>query len=319
MGASTETSAWGPTRNPRDPARTAGGSSGGSAAAVAAYGVLALGTDTGGSIREPASWCGVVGVAPSHGTVPVDDVVDFAPTFDRVGPLASTVAEAALLHEVIAERDSLVTAAEAGRSGRLENVTIGVVVPMSGHRNAPEVLERFEAARMTSVALGASVVPVSVPRFGDLLDVYVTLTSVEALPVLEAHAALGPLGGEAASRLQLGRMLVGSQEHAEALEVREQIRTDLADAFGGCDVLLSPTVPLTAPLIGRSGMADPLARPRTDWWTVEANLASVPAISIPAGLGKGLPVGVQLMAPDGADDRLYRVGAALESASGPLR
>jgi aspartyl-tRNA(Asn)/glutamyl-tRNA(Gln) amidotransferase subunit A len=319
MGASTETSAWGPTRNPCDPARTAGGSSGGSAAAVAAYGVLALGTDTGGSIREPASWCGVVGVAPSHGTVPVDDVVDFAPTFDRVGPLAPTVAEAALLHEVIGERDGLVAAAEAGRSGRLENVTIGVVVPMSGHRNAPEVLERFEAARMTSVALGASVVPVSVPRFGDLLDVYVTLTSVEALPVLETHAALGPLGGEAASRLQLGRMLVGSQEHAEALEVREQIRADLADAFAGCDVLLSPTVPLTAPLIGRAGMADPLARPRTDWWTVEANLASVPAISVPAGLGKGLPVGVQLMAPDGADDRLYRVGAALESASGPPR
>jgi aspartyl-tRNA(Asn)/glutamyl-tRNA(Gln) amidotransferase subunit A len=114
-------------------------------------------------------------------------------------------------------------------------------------------------------------------------------------------------------------MLVGSQEHAEALEVREQIRADLADAFAGCDVLLSPTVPLTAPLIGRAGMADPLARPRTDWWTVEANLASVPAISVPAGLGKGLPVGVQLMAPDGADDRLYRVGAALESASGPPR
>jgi aspartyl-tRNA(Asn)/glutamyl-tRNA(Gln) amidotransferase subunit A len=313
MGASTETSAWGPTRNPCDPTRTAGGSSGGSAAAVAAYGVLALGTDTGGSIREPASMCGVVGVAPSHGTVPVADVVDFAPTFDRVGPLASTVAEAALLHEVIAERGGLVTAAERGSHDGLEDITIGVVVPMSGHRNAPEVLERFEAARMTAVDLGATAVPISVPRFGDLLDVYVTITCVEALPVLETHAALGALGAEAASRLQLGRMLVGSREHAEALAVREEIRADVTTAFRQCDVLVSPTVPLTAPLIGRSGMADPLARPRTDWWTVEANLASVPALSIPAGLGKGLPVGVQLMAPDGADDRIYRVGAALEA------
>jgi aspartyl-tRNA(Asn)/glutamyl-tRNA(Gln) amidotransferase subunit A len=314
MGASTETSAWGPTRNPYDPRRTAGGSSGGCAAAVAAYGVLALGTDTGGSIREPASMCGVVGVAPSHGTVPVEDVVDFAPTFDRVGPLAPTVAEAALLHEVVAERDGLVAAAELGPHERLEDVTIGVVVPMSGHRNAPEVLERFQAARMTAVELGATAVPISVPHFGDLLDVYVTITCVEALPVLETHAALGPLGEEAASRLQLGRLMVGSREHTEALAVREQIRADVVNAFGQCDVLISPTVPLTAPMIGLAGMADPLARPRTDWWTVEANLASVPALSVPAGLGKGLPVGVQLVAPDGADDRLYRVGAALEAA-----
>lgn len=320
MGASTETSAWGPTRNPCDPRRTAGGSSGGSAAAVAAYGVLSLGTDTGGSIREPASMCGVVGVTPSHGSVPVDGVVDFAPTFDRVGPLAPTVGEAAVVHEVIAERSGLVAAAERGARERLEGVTIGVVVPMSGHRNAPEVLERFEAARVAAVELGATAVPISVPRFGELLDVYVTLTCVEALPVLEAHAALGPLGDEAAHRLLLGRRLFGSQDHAEALRVREQIRSDVVEAFGQCDVLFSPTVPLTAPMIGRAGMADPLARPRTDWWTVEANLASVPAISVPAGLGDGLPVGVQLMAPDGADDRLYRVGAALEGAlSAPLR
>lgn len=149
---------------------------------------------------------------------------------------------------------------------------------------------------MTAVELGATAVPISVPRFGDLLDVYVTITCVEALPVLETHAVLGPLGDEAASRLHLGRLMVGSREHTEALAVREQIRADVVNAFGQCDVLISPTVPLTAPMIGRAGMADPLARPRTDWWTVEANLASVPALSVPAGLGKGLPVGVQLMA-----------------------
>lgn len=316
MGASTETSAWGPTRNPLDPDRTAGGSSGGSAAAVAAYGVLALGTDTGGSIREPAAMCGVVGVAPSPGSVPTDGVLDFAPTMDRVGPLARTVAEAALLHEVVAARTGLVAAVRAGARDGLPGRYVGVVVPMSGHRNAPEVLERFEVAREALAALGATVVPVSVPRFGDLLDVYVTLSSVEALPVLEHHAALGPLGAEATSRLRLGNDLAGTPVHSDALHIREQIRVDLAAALQRCEVLLSPTVPLTAPLLGRPGMADPLARPRTDWWTVEANLAGVPAATVPAGLGAGLPVGVQLMAPAGADDRLYLFAGALEAAIG---
>ncbi len=316
MGASTETSAWGPTRNPHDPARTAGGSSGGSAAAVAAYGVLGIGTDTGGSIREPAALCGVVGVAPSPGSVPTDGVVDFAPTFDRVGPIAPTVAEAALLHEVLAGVDGLVAAAGRGTAGSLTGVTLGVVVPMSGHRNSPEVLERFEVARLALVELGATVLPVSVPRFGDLLDVYVTVTCVEALPVLEEHAALGRLGQEAASRLRHGRSLAGTREHQEALAVRAEIRADVATALRTCAVLVSPTVPLTAPLLGRPGMADPLARPRTDWWTVEANLAGIPAATVPAGLGGGLPVGVQLMAGAGHDARLYRVGAALEAALG---
>jgi aspartyl-tRNA(Asn)/glutamyl-tRNA(Gln) amidotransferase subunit A len=281
---------------------------------VAAYGVLALGTDTGGSIREPAAMCGVVGVAPSHDSVPTTGVVDFAPTFDRVGPLAPTLAEAALLHEVISGRSGMVAAAEAGASGRLDGHTLGVVLPMSGHRNSPEVLERFEAARLALLDLGARVLPVTVPRFGDLLDVYVTVTCVEALPVLEEHAALGPLGEEAASRLRHGRSLAGTREHAEALAARDAIRADVSAALRACQVLVSPTVPLTAPRLGRSGMADPLARPRTDWWTVEANLAGIPAASVPAGLGGGLPVGVQLMAADGDDARLYRVGAALEAA-----
>lgn len=316
MGASTETSACGPTRNPLDPSRTAGGSSGGSAAAVAAYGLLSVGTDTGGSIREPAALCGVVGVAPSPGSVPTQGVVDFAPTFDRVGPMAPTVADAALLHEVMAHRSGLVDAANQGARSGLADRCIGIVVPMSGHRNSSEVLERFEVACRALHDLGATVVPISMPRFGDLLDVYVTLTSVEALPVLEQHAAWGELGMEAASRLRHGDDLIGTAEHAEALEVREQMRVDLATSWADCEVLVSPTVPLTAPLLGRPGMGDPLARPRTDWWTVEANLAGVPAATVPAGLAGGLPVGVQLMAPDGADERLYLFAGALESALG---
>lgn len=318
MGASTETSAWGPTRNPLDLDRTAGGSSGGSAAAVAAYGLLAVGTDTGGSIREPAALCGVVGVMGSPGSIPTDGVVDFAPSMDRLGPLAPTVAEAALLHEVLAEQPGLVAAAREGALADLDGRWVGVMVPMSGGRNALEVLERFQAARRALGELGATVVPVSVPRFGDLLDVYVTVTCVEALPVLEDHAAAGPLGEEATSRLLLGRALAGTAEHREALEVRAEITAGVATALRQCEVMVSPTVPLTAPLIGRPGMADPLARPRTDWWTVEANLAGVPAATVPIGLGGGLPVGLQLMAPAGREDLLYRFAAATEAAmAGP--
>jgi aspartyl-tRNA(Asn)/glutamyl-tRNA(Gln) amidotransferase subunit A len=317
MGASTETSAWGPTRNPHDPARTAGGSSGGTAAAVAAYGVLGIGTDTGGSIREPAAFCGVVGVAPSPGSVPTSGVVDFAPSFDRVGPLAPTVREAAMLHEVIAGCSGLVAAAEAGVRSGLGGKRVGVVVPMSGHRNAAEVRRAFELVPERLRALGAVTVPVSVPLLGDLLDVYTTLTSIEALPVLEHHEALAtperPLGAEARSRLRLARDLVGTAEQAAAEDVRARIRADVSAALRQCEVLISPTVPLVAPLLGRPGMADPLARPRTDWWTVEANLAGVPAASVPLPV-RGLPIGVQLMAPDGADERLYAVGAALEAA-----
>ncbi len=318
MGASTETSDRGPTRNPHDPTRTAGGSSGGSAAAVAAYDVLGIGTDTGGSIREPAAFCGVVGVAPSPGSVPADGVVDFAPSFDRVGPMARTVREAALLHEVMAGQDGLVAAADHGAQARLEGRWIGVLVPMSGHRNSPEVREAFDAVPARLRSLGATPVPVTVPLLGDLLDVYTTLTSIEALPVLEQHEALAtserPLGMEARSRLRLARDLVGTPEQSRAEEVRARIRADVTAALRQCEALVSPTVPLVAPPLGRPGMADPLARPRTDWWTVEANLAGIPAASVPLGV-TGLPVGVQVMAPDGADHRLYTVGAALEGAS----
>ncbi|MBD8870328.1 amidase [Nocardioides donggukensis] len=314
MGASTESSASGATRNPHDLDRTPGGSSGGSAAAVAAYGVLAIGTDTGGSIREPAAMCGVVGVAPSPGTVPVDGVVPFAPSLDRVGPLAPDLRGAALLHEVLAGVEGLVASTEAGARDDLVGWTVGVIEPMTGERNAPEVVERFEVALGLLVALGATAVPVTVPRFGDLLDVYLTVSSVEALPVLEEHAVLGPLGPEAASRLAIGRRLCDSDVHREAVELRERMVDDVERAFGRCEVMLSPTVPLVAPRLGRPGMGDPLSRPRTDWWTVEANLAGVPAMSVPAGLGAGLPVGVQLMAPAGLDRCLYRVGSTLEAA-----
>ncbi|WP_375003698.1 amidase [Aeromicrobium sp. CTD01-1L150] len=314
MGASTETSVFGPTRNPHDPTRTAGGSSGGSGAAVAAHGIAAIGTDTGGSIREPAAFCGVVGMAPSPGSVPVDGVVDFAPSLDRVGPMAPDVLTAALLHDVMAGSNGHHAAARRGaRSRSLAGWRIGRVVPMSGDRNAPGALLRFEEAVEAMRLLGAEIVDVEVPRFGELLDTYLAITSVEALPVLEQHAP-GGLGDEASSRLEIARRLDGSHEHAEALAVRERITADARTEFASCDVMISPTVPLVAPPLGRPGIDDPLARPRTDWWTVEANMARLPALSLPCGLSDGLPVGLQLMAATGQDATLYRVAATVEQA-----
>lgn len=314
MGASTESSAWGPTRNPWDETRTAGGSSGGAGAAAAAYGIPNVGTDTGGSIREPAAFCGVVGVVPSPGTVPTEGVVDFAPTLDRVGPLAVDVAGAAALHDVLAGNENgrhSAAAREGAAVADLTGWTLGRVVPMSGERNDAGVHARFEEAVRVLESLGAEVVDINVPRFGDLLDVYLTLTSVEALPVLTEHEA-GGLGEQARSRLEIGRRLVGTDEHAEALELRRRITADARAVLGQCQLMISPTVPLVAPPLGRPGLDDPLARPRTDWWTVEANLAGLAAMSVPIGLSEGLPVGLQLMAGAGDDLALYRAGSALE-------
>lgn len=317
MGASTESSAWGPTRNPWDESRTAGGSSGGSAAAVAAYGVHAVGTDTGGSIREPAAFCGVVGVVPSPGTVPTKGVVDFAPTLDRVGPMAPHVAGAAALHEVMAGLPgTLTTAAEQGRREQdLTGWTIGRVVPMSGERNDAGVLEAFDATVDVLEGLGAEVVDVAVRHFGDLLDVYLAVTSVEAIPVLAEHEGHG-LGEQALSRLEIGRRLRGTHALAEAHSLRDRIAVDARAVLSRCRLMISPTVPLVAPPLGRQGMDDPLARPRTDWWTVEANLAGLAAMSLPIGLSDGLPIGLQLMSAPGDDAALYRVGASVEAGLG---
>lgn len=316
MGASTESSAWGPSRNPRDPTRTAGGSSGGSAAAVAAYDLLGVGTDTGGSIREPAAFCGIVGVAPSPGAVPMNGVVPFAPSLDRVGPMAPDVARTAALHDVLVGSPEGVCT-RAARTGRhhpdLSGWRIGRVTPMSGKRNASGVLEHFERAIDLLGQLGADLVEVERPWFGDLLDTYLTVSSVEALPMLEQQA-VDRLGPEARSRAELGRSLAGTEELAEALRTRERISGDAREVLSRCHLMVSPTVPLVAPLLGHPGMDDPLARPRTDWWTVEANLAGLAAMSAPIGEVDGLPVGVQLLAAAGEDARLYRAGAALEVA-----
>lgn len=316
MGASTDTSAWGPTHNPWDLLRTAGGSSGGSAAAVAAYGVLAVGTDTGGSIREPASQCGVVGVKPTYGTIDATDVVPFAPTMDSVGPLAPDVGGAAWLHDAMTGAGSTMgDAARAGADAQRIDMTIGVITEMSGENNAVEVTRRLDDTVDALTALGARVIPVSLPSSVVALNTYFVLSSVEAIPVLEEHARLGELGAEAQYRLDQGRALADTPVWQDALLDRERISEELNQAFRHCDVMLNPTMPLVAPLLRRPDLNDPLLKPRTDWWTVEANLAGIPAISLPVGLGDDsrLPVGMQLSAPVHDDDHLYYVAAALTS------
>lgn len=314
MGASTETSAWGPTRNPWDAARSAGGSSGGSAAAAAAYGALAVGTDTGGSIREPAAQCGVVGVKPTHGQISVDGVVPFAPSLDTVGPLAPTVSSAAWLHDVMASSGKAMTrAAEAGaRKQRLDS-TIGVVSEMSTDHNSPEIIEALDRTIRELTDMGANVVTVSLPSAVVALNTYFVLSSVEALPVLEHHAQIGALGIEAQYRLDQGRALVDTPAWQDALIDRDRITSELEQLFADCDILLTPTMPLVAPPLKRADLDDPLLIPRTDWWTVEANLAGIPAMSFSAGVGRdsGLPVGMQLMAPKHHDADLYFTAATL--------
>jgi len=328
MGASTETSAFGPTRNPRDPTRTPGGSSGGSAAAVAVGEVpLAVGTDTGGSTREPAAQCGVVGVKPTYGSVPAAGVVPFAPSLDQAGPLAATVTDAALLHQVLAGVPGLHLAAELAADDRdLRGHRVGVVRQMAGRSNAPGVLDRFERVLAALSGLGVDVVEVDLPSVVGSLEAYYVISSYECVPTLEAYARTGALGPEAARRFAVGSRLA-ADPHARQLTAAHRLvtaaRAEVAAAFDTCTLLASPTVPVTAPLLGL-GSDDPLTTPRTDCWTVLANLTGIPAMSLPAGAcpDTGLPVGVQLMAPHHEDARLYRVGASLEAtlaaASGRL-
>lgn len=317
MGATTETSAFGPTRHPRDPARTPGGSSGGSAAAVAAGEVsMAVGTDTGGSIREPAAQCGVVGVKPSHGTVSMRGVVPFAPTLDDVGPLAATVLDAARLHEVLAGVGGLADAAAAGASDPdLTGIRLGLVRQLSGPGNSSGVRARLDHVLDAIVAFSADVVEVSLPSASEALAAYYAISSYECVPTLEPYA--DDLGTEAARRLRVGTALreePGGPGLTWAHSIAEALRAEVAAAFARCTLLISPTMPVTAPPLGL-GLDDPLSAPRTDCWTVLANLTGIPALSLPAGdcPDTELPVGVQLMAPTGLDARLYRVAAAAET------
>lgn len=347
MGSSTENSAFGPTRNPHDETRVPGGSSGGSAAAVAAGFVpVALGSDTGGSIRQPAALCGVVGVKPTYGLVSRYGLVAFASSLDQIGPLTTTVADAALVLEVIAghdPRDSTsipepVPALSAVLDHGVEGLRIGVVSELLGEGVAADVVARVHAAADALARAGATVEPVSVPAVTYGLSAYYLIAPAEASSNLARYDGVryGPrvdaattgemmtatrtrgFGAEVKRRIMLGTYALSAgyydAYYGKALRVRTLIGRDFAAAYEHHDLLLSPTSPTTAFPLGDK-TADPLSMYLSDVCTIPSNLAGHPAVSVPFGTGAdGLPVGVQLLAPALHEATLLRAAAVLELA-----
>jgi aspartyl-tRNA(Asn)/glutamyl-tRNA(Gln) amidotransferase subunit A len=356
MGSSTEHSAYGVTHNPWDLTRIPGGSGGGSAAAVASFEApIALGTDTGGSIRQPGAVTGTVGVKPTYGGVSRYGLVALANSLDQVGPVTRTVLDSALLHEIIGGHDpkdstsvdqplpALVEAVQQGASGDLSGVRIGVVTELGGEGYQAGVLARFQESVELLTKAGAEVVEVSCPHFVHALATYYLILPAEAssnlarfdamryglrvLPegvlapsaeeVMRATREAG-FGDEVKRRIIIGTYALSSgyfdAYYGQAQKVRTLISQDFATAFEQADVLVSPTAPTTAFPIGEK-VDDPMAMYLNDLATIPANLAGVPGISIPSGLADedGLPAGFQILAPALADDRCYRVGAALEA------
>lgn len=358
MGSSTENSAYGPTRNPWDTDRIPGGSGGGSAAALASYQApLAIGTDTGGSIRQPAAVTATVGTKPTYGTVSRYGLVACASSLDQGGPCGRTVLDTALLHEVIAgydPRDStsvnapvrpVVDAARQGASGDLSGLRVGVVKELHSDSYNPGVIASFDAAVETLTKLGAEVVEVSCPHFEYALASYYLILPSEvssnlarfdamrygmrvddgtmsADQVMAATRAAG-FGKEVKRRIMIGTYALSSgyyeAYYGQALKVRRLIAQDFDKAYEQVDVLVSPTSPFTPWKLGEK-VDDPLAMYLSDLCTLPTNLAGHCAMSVPSGLSAddGLPVGLQIMAPAMADERLYRVGAAYEAARGPI-
>ena len=347
MGSSTENSAFGPTRTPHDPARVPGGSSGGSAAAVAAgFAPLALGSDTGGSIRQPAALCGVVGVKPTYGLVSRYGLVAFASSLDQIGPFATTVGDAALLLEVIAGHDPcdstslpdrppvLSEALDAGVAG----VRVGVLRELTEGID-PDVLKRVREAADALAGAGAAVEEVSVPATVYGLSAYYLIAPAEASSNLarydgvryglrvpapditsmyEKTRAKG-FGAEVKRRIMLGTYALSAgyydAYYGQAQRVRTLIIRDLASAYEQVDVLLAPTAPTTAFELGAK-TENPLAMYLSDVCTIPSNLAGHPAMNVPFGTGDdGLPVGVQVLAPALGEQTMFRVAAAMEKAA----
>ncbi|MDV8000522.1 Asp-tRNA(Asn)/Glu-tRNA(Gln) amidotransferase subunit GatA [Rhodococcus sp. IEGM 1408] len=354
MGSSTENSAYGPTRNPWDPSRTPGGSGGGSAAALASHQApIAIGTDTGGSIRQPAALTATVGVKPTYGTVSRYGLVACASSLDQGGPCGRTVEDTALLHQVIAGHDprdstsldvsipDMVAAAREGAKGDLSGVRVGVVSELAGEGYQPGVEASFQAAVETLRGLGAEVVEVSCPNFRYALPAYYLILPSEvssnlarfdamryglrvgdgsADQVMAASREAG-FGDEVKRRIMLGTYALSAGYYdafyGQAQKVRTLIARDFDAAYEKVDVLVSPTTPTTAFPLGEK-VEDPVAMYQFDLCTLPLNLAGHCGMSVPSGLVDGLPAGLQIMAPALADDRLYRVGAAFETARGPI-
>ena len=348
MGSSTENSANGPTRNPLDTSRVPGGSSGGSAAAVAAdFAPVSLGSDTGGSIRQPAAMCGVVGVKPTYGLVSRYGLIAYASSLDQIGPFATTVADAALITEVIAGHDTkdstsipqpvpaLVAASQQGVKG----MRIGRVTDLPEGAE-PEVTARLNAAFASLEAAGATIVDVQLPSLSYALTAYYLIAPAEASSNLArfdgvryglrvnapdtnsmygATRAAG-FGDEVKRRIMLGTYALSAgyydAYYGKALKVRRLIAQDFERAYKSVDAILTPTSPVVAFKFGEK-VDDPMSMYLCDIYTIPTNLAGHPAMSVPFGTGaNNLPVGIQVLAPALGEEAMFRVGGALEEAAG---
>ena len=355
MGSSTENSAFGPTKNPHDHAKVPGGSSGGSAAAVAAgFAAASLGSDTGGSIRQPASLCGLVGVKPTYGAVSRYGLVAFASSLDQIGPFTHSVEDAALMLEVISGHDpmdstsidapplTLVEAARLGASDGVAGLRVGIVTELSGVGIGADVLARVEVAADRLRAAGATVDRVSVPSTVLGLSAYYLIAPAEAssnlarfdgvrfglrvVPdsggnvqdMMAATRAAG-FGPEVKRRIMLGTYALSAgyydAYYGQAQKVRTLIINDFKRAYESFDVLLTPTSPTTAFSFGDK-TADPMTMYINDVCTIPSNLSGDPAISVPCGVGAdGMPVGVQLLGPALAEALLLRAAAVIEKGN----
>jgi aspartyl-tRNA(Asn)/glutamyl-tRNA(Gln) amidotransferase subunit A len=348
MGSSTENSAFGPSRNPWDPERVPGGSSGGSAAAVAAgLAPWALGSDTGGSIKQPAALCGVVGLRPTYGTVSRYGIVAFASSLDQVGPITKTVRDNALLYRVIAGRDpcdsttvELPEPVEIPEAADLKGVRIGIPKELNETEGiASGVSEVVQASIRLAEELGADVGETRLPRSVEYgLSCYYLIAPAEAssnlarydgvrygyrasvdgdLTALYERTRWEGFGAEPKRRIMLGTyaLSAGYYEayYGQAQKVRTVIKDEFAAAFEDFDVLVSPTSPTVAFKIGEKA-ENPLAMYLSDVLTIPPNMAGLPGLSIPCGLSDGLPVGLQLIGPQFSENLLFRVAHALEGA-----
>jgi len=352
MGSSTENSGYGPTFNPWDLTRTPGGSSGGSAAAVSAFQApLAVGSDTGGSIRQPAALTGIVGVRPTYGAVSRFGLIAYSSSLDQAGPFGRTVLDTALLHEVMAGHDPkdatsinapVPAVVAAAKSGDIKGMKIGVIKQLQGEGYQKGVQARFDESLQVLASLGAEIVEVDCPNFEYALAAYYLIAPSECSSNLARFDAMryglrtGDIDGASAEavmsatrdagfgrevkrRIILGTYALSSgyydAYYGSAQKIRTLIIQDYAKAFTQADVLVSPTAPTTAYKIGEK-VDDPMAMYLGDVATIPVNLAGICGMSLPAGLADEdkLPVGFQIMAPAMQDQRLYQAGAALEAA-----
>jgi aspartyl-tRNA(Asn)/glutamyl-tRNA(Gln) amidotransferase subunit A len=347
MGGTTETSAFGPTKNPVDPDHAPGGSSGGSAAAVAAGDAdIALGTDTGGSVRNPAAFCGVVGIKPTYGLVSRYGIVAYANSLEQVGPLANTVEDAALLLDVISGPDSrdgttndggAGSAYVAAADGDVDGLTVGVITDLIEGAD-DEVVDAFEDSLDELESQGAEITEVSLESLEHAVQAYYVIAMSEASSNLARFDGVryGPdtdsdvegnwndsfaavredgFGPEVKRRILLGTYALSAGYHdkyyKKAQDARAWVKQDFDAAFEDVDVLASPTMPVVPPQLGES-LNDPLQLYLMDANTVPVNLANLPAISVPSGEVDGLPVGLQLIGPKFGEETIIRAASAVE-------